>query len=39
MKITPQGQVPDVVVFIGEHFQKSLLREQLEKLEGKTSWA
>lgn len=39
MKITPQGQVPDVVVFIGEHFQKSLLREQLEKLEGKTSRA
>ena len=34
MKITPQGQVPDVVVFIGEHFQKSL-REQLEKLEGR----
>lgn len=39
MKITPQGQVPDVVVFIGEHFQKSLLREQLEQLEGKTSRA
>lgn len=39
MKITPQGQVPDVVVFIGEHFQKSLLREQLETLEGKTSRA
>lgn len=37
MKITPQGQVPDVVVFIGEHFQKSLLKEQLEKLEGKQS--
>ncbi|RAR43427.1 GTP-binding protein [Paenibacillus sp. MDMC362] len=39
MKIMPQGQVPDVVVFIGEHFQKSLLREQLETLEGKTSRA
>ncbi|MCM3258791.1 GTP-binding protein [Paenibacillus lautus] len=39
MKITPQGQVPDVVVFIGEHFQRSLLREQLEQLEGKTSRA
>ncbi|MEC0203079.1 GTP-binding protein [Paenibacillus lautus] len=39
MKITPQGQVPDVVVFIGEHFQKSLLREQLEMLEGKASRA
>ncbi|MGG3306270.1 GTP-binding protein [Paenibacillus lautus] len=39
MKITPQGQVPDVVVFIGEHFQKSLLREQLEMLEGKISRA
>lgn len=35
MKITPQGQVPDVVVFIGEHFQKSLLQQQLEALEGK----
>lgn len=34
-RITPRGQVPDVVVFIGEHFQKSLLREQLERLEGK----
>lgn len=39
MKITPQGQVPNVVVFIGEHFQKSLLREQLEMLEGKISRA
>ncbi|MGG3279625.1 CobW family GTP-binding protein [Paenibacillus solani] len=39
MKINPQGQVPDVVVLIGEHFQKSLLKEQLEKLEGKHSEA
>ncbi|MFF3925602.1 CobW family GTP-binding protein [Paenibacillus lactis] len=35
MKITPQGSVPDVVVFIGEHFSKSVLQEQLEALEGK----
>lgn len=35
MKITPQGRVPDVVVFIGEHFNKSVLQEQLEALEGK----
>lgn len=35
MKITPQGSVPDVVVFIGEHFNKSVLQEHLEALEGK----
>ncbi|MEK6992265.1 GTP-binding protein [Paenibacillus sp. FSL K6-1566] len=35
MKITPQGRVPDVVVFIGEHFNKSVLQAQLEALEGK----
>lgn len=33
LKINPQGDVPDVAVFIGEHFDKSLLSQQLSKLE------
>ncbi|SET39380.1 GTP-binding protein [Paenibacillus sp. NFR01] len=34
MKITPQGEVPDVAVFIGEHFSSRQLRNQLLQLEG-----
>jgi G3E family GTPase len=34
MKITPQIQVPDVVVFIGEQIPKALLEAELELLEG-----
>lgn len=33
LKITPQGDVPDVAVFIGEHFDKMALAEQLEAME------
>lgn len=33
MKITPQGDVPDVAVFIGEHFSSSELRHSLLRLE------
>ncbi|MGG1554554.1 CobW family GTP-binding protein [Paenibacillus ferrarius] len=33
IKITPQGQVPDVAVFIGENFSRDAVREQLLKLE------
>ncbi|WIM37858.1 GTP-binding protein [Paenibacillus sp. PK4536] len=33
MKITPQKAVPDVAVFIGEHFDKELIKEQLLALE------
>ncbi|WP_379126751.1 CobW family GTP-binding protein [Paenibacillus sp. sgz500958] len=33
MKITPQGDVPDVAVFIGEHFSSGEIRNQLLKLE------
>lgn len=33
MKITPQKAVPDVAVFIGEHFDKELIKEQLLTLE------
>lgn len=33
LKITPQGDVPDVVVFIGEHFDKNKLAERLRQLE------
>lgn len=33
MKITPQGEVPDVAVFIGEHFSSSELRGRLLELE------
>ncbi|MHA0856057.1 CobW family GTP-binding protein [Paenibacillus sp. CMAA1364] len=35
LKITPQGTVPDVVVFIGEHFSQSELKMALEDLEKK----
>lgn len=33
MKINPQGEVPDVAVFIGEHFSSSELRDGLLQLE------
>lgn len=33
MKINPQGDVPDVAVFIGEHFDKTALAEGLKSLE------
>ncbi|ASA22134.1 CobW family GTP-binding protein [Paenibacillus donghaensis] len=33
MKITPQGEVPDVAVFIGEHFSSGELRHRLLQLE------
>lgn len=33
MKITPQKAVPDVAVFIGEHFDKELIKEKLLVLE------
>ncbi|AIQ69271.1 CobW family GTP-binding protein [Paenibacillus graminis] len=33
MKITPQGEVPDVAVFIGEHFSSLELRTRLLQLE------
>lgn len=33
MKINPQGEVPDVVVFIGEHFSQSWIRNQLDELD------
>lgn len=33
LKITPQGQVPDVAVFIGEHFDQELIRTALEQME------
>lgn len=33
MKITPQGDVPDVAVFIGEQFSREKLRTQLLRLE------
>lgn len=33
MKINPQGQIPDVVVFIGEHFNKSWIHERLVELD------
>ncbi|PZT57059.1 CobW family GTP-binding protein [Paenibacillus silvae] len=33
MKITPQGDVPNVAVFIGEHFDQTRIREQLLELE------
>ncbi len=36
MKITPQGEVPDVAVFIGEHFSSSELRSKLLVLEKRT---
>jgi len=33
LKISPQGDVPDVAVFIGEHFDKTALAEGLKSLE------
>lgn len=33
MKITPQIQVPDVVVFIGEQIPKALLEQEMDRLE------
>jgi G3E family GTPase len=36
MKITPQGEVPDVAVFIGEHFSSSELRIRLLEMERRT---
>lgn len=36
MKITPQGEVPDVAVFIGEHFSSSELRSKLLRMEKRT---
>lgn len=33
MKITPQGDVPNVAVFIGEHFDQTVIRDQLLALE------
>lgn len=35
LRITPQGNVSDVAVFIGEHFDKNRLIEQLSALESK----
>jgi len=35
MKITPQGNVPDVAVFIGEHFSSADIRKQLLQMEGR----
>lgn len=37
MKITPQKEVPDVAVFIGEHFDKRQIKEQLLTLEQQTA--
>lgn len=34
LKITPQGEVADVAVFIGEHFSAGELRKKLLRLEG-----
>lgn len=33
LKITPQGNIPDVAVFIGEHFDKAAIAAELERLE------
>ncbi|RUT29921.1 GTP-binding protein [Paenibacillus zeisoli] len=33
MRINPQGNIPDVAVFIGEHFDKQLLASRLIELE------
>ncbi|WP_339821791.1 GTP-binding protein [Paenibacillus sp. FSL R7-0216] len=35
LKVTPQGNVPDVAVFIGEHFDRNVLAHQLKELERK----
>lgn len=37
LKITPQGDVPDVAVFIGEHFDKHEIAQRLNALERKPS--
>ncbi|WMT39097.1 GTP-binding protein [Paenibacillus sp. D2_2] len=37
VKINPQGDVPDVAVFIGEHFDKTALAEGLKNLEDQAS--
>lgn len=34
MAITPQGEVADVAVFIGEHFDQQFIANELRKLEG-----
>lgn len=34
MKINPQGEVPDVAVFIGEHFDKIELEREIRQLTG-----
>ncbi|RUT39730.1 GTP-binding protein [Paenibacillus anaericanus] len=39
LKIAPQGDVPDVAVFIGEHFDQTLLAQRLSDLENKQSKA
>lgn len=36
MKINPEGQVSDVIVFIGEHFSQTKIHEQLLELEAKS---
>ncbi|MWV43455.1 GTP-binding protein [Paenibacillus sp. HJL G12] len=33
LRINPQGEVPDVVVFIGEHFSKSAIEQGMRALE------
>lgn len=33
LRIRPQGEVPDVVVFIGEHFSKSAIEEGMRTME------
>ncbi|MNO14213.1 putative metal chaperone YciC [compost metagenome] len=33
LKINPQGDVPDVAVFIGEHFDQALIGEKLRQME------
>ncbi|WP_336789481.1 CobW family GTP-binding protein [Paenibacillus sp. MMO-177] len=37
IRITPQGEVNDVAVFIGEHFSKEAVLEELHKLEREAS--
>lgn len=37
MRITPQGDVNDVAVFIGEHFSKDALLEELQQLEASSA--
>ncbi|MBJ6360174.1 CobW family GTP-binding protein [Paenibacillus sp. GCM10012307] len=37
LRINPQGQVHDVAVFIGEHFSREQLLEQLHELEKKSA--